>query len=102
MKVAVALDRAEMTRFEESACRMASTDRGLTALLYYVNYDTAGLVREVSTILRTACANLPGSGGVIEGEHHRRVFGFSGGGGDGGASFDEGHGIHTAHVSLQS
>lgn len=46
-EVAVALDRAEMIRFEESTGRMASTDRGRTASLYYINYATADLVREV-------------------------------------------------------
>ncbi len=36
-----------MVRFEESTGQLASTDRGRTASLYYINYSTANLVREV-------------------------------------------------------
>ncbi len=41
-----ALDRAEMARFEKSTGQLAATDRGRTASLYYINYETASLVRE--------------------------------------------------------
>uniref|UniRef100_A0A5K3FBK7 Helicase ATP-binding domain-containing protein n=1 Tax=Mesocestoides corti TaxID=53468 RepID=A0A5K3FBK7_MESCO len=40
------LDDAKMVRFEQSTGLLASTDRGRTASLYYINYATASLVRE--------------------------------------------------------
>ncbi|VUZ50971.1 unnamed protein product, partial [Hymenolepis diminuta] len=41
-----ALDDAEMIRFEPSTGLMSSTDRGRTAALYYISYETAAMVKE--------------------------------------------------------
>ncbi|VDL99555.1 unnamed protein product [Schistocephalus solidus] len=43
---ALELDRAEMVRYEESTGQLASTDRGRTASLYYIKYETAALVKD--------------------------------------------------------
>lgn len=43
---ATALDEAEMIRFEPTTGKMASTDRGRTASLYYIRYSTASMVKD--------------------------------------------------------
>ncbi|BHF81518.1 activating signal cointegrator 1 complex subunit [Sparganum proliferum] len=45
-KAALELDKAEMVRYEESTGQLASTDRGRTASLYYIKYETAALVKD--------------------------------------------------------
>lgn len=46
---AMALDKAEMVRYEESTGQLAATDRGRTACLYYISYETAAMVRDAMT-----------------------------------------------------
>ncbi|THD24664.1 Activating signal cointegrator 1 complex subunit [Fasciola hepatica] len=43
---AMALDEAEMIRFEPATGKMASTDRGRTASLYYIRFTTASMVKD--------------------------------------------------------
>ncbi|KAL3312680.1 activating signal cointegrator 1 complex subunit [Cichlidogyrus casuarinus] len=44
--VATELDRAEMIRFEPRSGQLSATDRGRTASLYYVKFQTAAMVKD--------------------------------------------------------
>lgn len=40
------LDCAEMVRYEPATGQLASTDRGRTASLFYIRYETAAMVKD--------------------------------------------------------